>query len=149
MHIIILGGDLLDIERTGSQGFSNHTHFKNFVNYLMRTDSEQKWTNEYTELNAMVLKDDGIFKAQIATNELLKRKQMGGEINKIVDEKGFSKNLQREIFYFNLEGINNILEFVESFVNQIESTIKKQESLCYVLHVDQEEFHIHRVFFKV
>lgn len=31
--------------------FKNGSHFNNHLNYLFRTDSAQKWTNEYTPYN--------------------------------------------------------------------------------------------------
>lgn len=56
--------------------FKNNSQFNNHLDYLMRTDKVQKWTNEYTSKNESFTlgdpTDTGIFQFKLDTRKSLK-----------------------------------------------------------------------------
>lgn len=56
--------------------FKNDSHFNNHLDYLMRTDKVQKWTNDYTSKNESFTlgdpTDTGIFQFKLDTRKSLK-----------------------------------------------------------------------------
>lgn len=52
-------GEIIGI--TQAVGFNNPMHLTNFMNYLYRTDKNQKWTNEMTSRNAEFLPDGSVW----------------------------------------------------------------------------------------
>ena len=68
--------------------FKNDSHFNNHLDYLMRTDKVQKWTNEYTSKNESFTlgdpTDTGIFQFKLDTRKSLKEnfyKQWKQDVN--------------------------------------------------------------------
>lgn len=68
--------------------FKNDSHFNNHIDYLMRTDKVQKWTNEYTSKNESFTlgnpTDTGIFQFKLDTRKSLKEnfyKQWKQDVN--------------------------------------------------------------------
>lgn len=135
----------INIGQTDSQRFNGANHFKNFVNYLLRTDRAQKWTNERTLHNTITVKISGTFETSFLAVDLSNRKKVAAKLNKEYDSK-----LLNEIYYLGIDNAptKDILQLSADIADLVEKNVHNQETICYVLHTDQGEFHIHRVFLE-
>ena len=67
--------------------FKNGSHFSNHLNYLFRTDSAQKWTNEHTTENECYTMgnpdDTGVFQLDFKTRRVIKNSFYGQWIHDV------------------------------------------------------------------
>ena len=124
--------------------FKNGSHFNNHLNYLFRTDSAQKWTNEYTPYNecyTMTKPDDiGAFQLGLKDRKDIK--------NIFFDQ--WKKNVN-QLFFARVEcPDDDIFEWNEEMYQEMQSILydllnKNYYPILYVIHNDQpREFcHFH------
>lgn len=74
--------------------FKNGSHFSNHLNYLFRTDSAQKWTNEHTTENECYTMgnpdDTGVFQFDFKARRVIKNSFYGQWIHD-VDQLFFAR----------------------------------------------------------
>lgn len=134
--------------------FNDIMHMNSFVSYLMRTDADQKWTTKETQYNTISLKDlNGNFKTELFGGEIDVKKKKASYIRKQILSRNFTKNFRMRLYYLEPEDtetvtIDNLFEIVEKCITAIEQDAVKEETICYVMHIDQEHPHIHRIYKK-
>lgn len=145
----------MNIEMIEPLCFNNVIHMNSFVSYLMRTDANQKWTTEKTLYNTISLKIvDGNFKTEFFGENINEKKKTATYIRKQITSRKLSKKFKMGLYYLKLgdtETVNkdNLFELVNTCITAIENDAVKEETICYVLHIDQDEFHVHRIYLKI
>lgn len=124
--------------------FKNGSHFSNHLNYLFRTDSAQKWTNEHTTENECYTMgnpdDTGVFQFDFKTRRVIKNSFYGQWIHDV-----------DHLFFARVEcPCNDIFEWNEEMYQEMQiilyDLIKEHYySVLIVIHNDQlKEFcHFH------
>lgn len=136
------------------QKFNDPSHVYSFINYLLRTDKNQKWTNQDSIKNIAIIDSDCIF----LTNETNKQKAKNKILEKIrpIMKQNYKK-LENNILYFELsiggEPIQLLKqENIEEVFAYLVDYLKEQTEECYllsVIHLDQNETeHIHSIILK-
>lgn len=133
-------------------------HFYNHVNYLYRTDKNQKWTTNESVNNLCLIVGSNNIISLIENKENIKKKIL--EITKNIsqqEESVFEKNtFQNRVAYFCIYGFNNNelvninKEDVEVIINLIKNKIESNKNtvfICAVYHQDQEINHIHFLYY--
>ena len=136
--------------------FSNAFHLSNHLNYLFRTDSKQKWTNDYTRYNLVkyVYYNSGFKRFE---EKISDREQQRNRVKEYFDKKKIN---YKEIYmcliscsdhtidYYNKEIISEICE-IQRIAEQ-EAENMGLEVVTIVCHVDQQDMplHIHFLFCK-
>jgi hypothetical protein len=145
----------MNIEMMEPLCFNNIIHMNSFVSYLMRTDAKQKWTTKETLYNIISLKEiDGNFKTEFFGDNIDTKKKIATYIRKQITCTKLSKKFKMGLYYLELgdnESVNkdNLFELVNTCIDAIEKDAVKEETICYVLHIDQGEFHVHRIYLEI
>ena len=135
--------------------FGDIMHMNSFVSYLMRTDANQKWTTKETMYNTISLKDlNGNFITEFCGESIDVRKKTATYIRKQITSRKFSKKFKMRLYYLEFDdtetvNADNLFEIVNTCIGVIEKGAVKEETICYVLHVDQEQLHIHRIYLEI
>lgn len=143
----------LHTEVTDKQDFNDESHFKNFLNYLYRSDKRQKHTKKNTEhCIAIFYIDDKI--QTIPYGNLDRRFRLRDVSNELKEAYDLDYNdLSNNIIYFDLiDDVGYDLkdkvtykELVE-IIGQIVSQRKDiDKCLFHVAHLDQGDYHVHSV----
>ena len=143
-----------------SQKINDAEHLKNFLNYLFRTDKNQKWTNEMTDDDILVVGSETVeFEEQsfrqklrdmiseVASNHL---KYLYNDIAYICLPEDVEYEDAREIVAGSL--LTEIISFLaSSYENCYPEEKFLDTTICFVVHLDQPSedslnIHIHRLF---
>ena len=140
-------------EVTDKQGFNDEYHFKNFLNYLYRSDDKQKHTKSNTEhCIAMFYIDDEIQILQFGDlDRRLKLRDVSLDFKEAYELD--SSDLSNDIIYFDLvddigydlkEKIpyENLLTIIGQIIDK---KVDLDRCLFHVAHLDQGKYHIHSV----
>lgn len=136
-------------------------HKAHFINYLFRTDKDQKWTNELTKYNIYFMPDEDqkwrIFTPQTdeermnvkkiissRLNQGYKTSKMRNDVCEIYNDTGIPDDKLEEVFMACIEEMHEVWKEENPKDKFIEKTI------CFVMHCDQEErgLHIHRFYIQ-
>jgi len=144
-----------------SLGFNDEKHLNNFINYLVRTDSAQKWTCDDTIYNCIALpKSNSEFIVDYFSSQIAERKLTANSIKAIVSKilSFFRKDIssmENTIYKIELDPgeildkqdyKKNLLD-MSKYINTLN---KNEQTICYTLHSDQNEgLHIHRLYIKL
>lgn len=122
--------------------FKNDSQFNNHLDYLMRTDKVQKWTNEYTSKNESFTlgdpTDTGIFRFKLDTRKSLK--------------ENFYKQWKQDVdhlFFARVEcPRDDIFEWNEYMRKEMQSILRDMQNKHYypvliVIHNDQPKDSCH------
>lgn len=132
-------------------------HLYNHLNYLCRTDSGQRWTNELTNDNPYMfyLPSHEKFQFFFANNleERIKIKEhILEKIKNLAETKGlkldkFAKKLQQiRVDYLDstVYGFNDAVKSdTVEFLNELAKHNPKFNLICSVIHTDQKENYVH------
>lgn len=141
-YTITFGGDF---------SFSDTGHLENHINYLCRTDTAQKWTNELTAQNCAVIWDEKK-EYQSFGSAFDQRCAIADQIRALCKEQGIYDNtetfqnlrmlrgdyLNDKIFRFDLKMLTDIKEIITEL-----SDIDGIKVLCVVTHMDQQNHYVH------
>lgn len=122
--------------------YNNNQHIKNSLNYLFNTND--KYFNEDTKFN---LYFDGISLRGFDERTVEHKK-----LSEMLSKENYKK-CKQQLFYFNTEkkDIDSLIECYEVLKNAIrelekKGTVPKSKFEYYVLHLNQELPHFHRIF---
>lgn len=145
----------IKVEHTESVGFSNDGHFHNFINYLLRVDKSQKWSTKNTPLNIYYFIDSHGDLQFGFCGDVGERSDLKKEMYKVlmphVRQDG-SDVYRNDIAYLDIGEVydpnsDDLLDvLIEVFKLVRENSIKDEKETIYVMHLDQENFHIHSLF---
>ena len=133
--------------------FNNSAHLINFLNYLYRTDKQQKWTNELTcdnyeyFSNGTKKKFDRDYKTRHNYKLDVHRniaKKVGAQNVTLIKAKYF----QSYIIYFDEEPKMSLLDYSQVLANMVYQNRKKNDDWIVdvvVSHFDQGQPHLHIV----
>lgn len=122
--------------------YNNNQHIKNSLNYLFNTS--EKYFNENTKFN---LYFDGISLRGFDERTVEHKK-----LNETLSKENYKK-CKQQLFYFNIEkkdidGLTECYEVLKNVIRELEkkATLPKSKFEYYVLHLNQELPHFHRIF---
>jgi hypothetical protein len=122
--------------------YNNNQHIKNSLNYLFNTSD--KYFNENTKFN---LYFDGISLRGFDERTVEHKK-----LNEMFSKENHKK-CKQQLFYFNIEkknidGLTECYEVLKNAIRELEkkATLPKSKFEYYVLHLNQELPHFHRIF---
>lgn len=122
--------------------YNNNQHIKNSLNYLFNTS--EKYFNESTKFN---LYFDGISLRGFDERTVEHKK-----LNEMFSKENYKK-CKQQLFYFNIEkknidGLTECYEVLKNAIRELEkkATLPKSKFEYYVLHLNQELPHFHRIF---
>ena len=122
--------------------YNNNQHIKNSLNYLFNTS--EKYFNENTKFN---LYFDGISLRGFDERTVEHKK-----LNETLSKENYKK-CKQQLFYFNIEkkdidGLTECYEVLKNAIREFEKkgTLPKSKFEYYVLHLNQELPHFHRIF---
>lgn len=150
---IDIGVDILD-----PIGFNNKGHVVNFMKYLFRTDTDQKWTNDQTQNCIVLYRSNKILKAEFFPVDLAERKILYEYFRKsvfsVIQNHSY-KDLVNDIAYLDItskttdQNIQDAIDRkdLEDIAREVINFKPKPASrdILYVLHVDQtgQYHHLH------
>lgn len=134
--------------------FNNNNHIYNHLNYLFRTDSSQKWTNELSKYNCFIDWTGDEIKLYDLPEDLkerviLKNQMKDYIVNKLAAENLTVNHLKMIRFETDTENFDNktFIDAVIDIMNSIEE-FEKIVPIMAMTHIDQEELspHFHIIF---
>lgn len=140
--------------------FNDLGHKDNFINYMLRTDRKQKWTNNMTPYNCYAIVVNGKI-INIKSTDHDSRLKIKDEVNKIINGLNYDMLRDDEIIIY--EDNDNLMteELSKIFIDVLSELKNKlgndyvSQSLAFAMHNDQLEkssddnywvMHIHRLF---
>lgn len=122
--------------------FKNGSHFNNHLNYLFRTDSAQKWTNEHTTENECYTMgntdDTGVFQFDFKTRRVIKNSFYGQWIHDV-----------DHLFFARVEcPCDDIFEWNEEMYQEMQTILydlikEHYYPVLIVIHTDQRKEFCH------
>lgn len=125
-----------------SQPFNNKEHLINYMHYLFRTDSAQKWTNQRTQYNEVFLFNDGRLGHRTFNDSLEGRKEIENILIEHLNSlplkylKMFRMEWQNDNEYFDEEMYKQMIGFMTDINDEYPVVL-------FVTHVDQLENYCH------
>lgn len=135
---------------------NDQTHLSHHLNYLFRTDSQQKWTNQFTDGNVYISIDENRVIHLDAADSKEKREEMKAraraEIRKRAKARGVNaESFAKELKMSRLDYLDNA---VFSFTERVKAdTVELLQSICSsgfgldliyaVVHIDQTRNYVH------
>lgn len=151
----------LVIENGREDTFTDYTAIYGYPNYLFRTDSRQKWTNEETHKNFCIWA--GELDVHQFTDDYPHRQELNIELRRRFVELADGKNITKRRFYrrvrfFDLWFIDSDMELVnvelsESIQALVVAILNKLIAydkivpICAVAHADEGVSHIHFLYY--
>lgn len=132
------------------KSFDNYPHLHGHLNYLFRTDRQQKWTNEDTADNILVFMDGDNFAMQTCPEDLDERKAIKKKVADYLIKLGYanSRYYYVEADDHNLSWNSAMLDEMISILEYLKAVRPDLEMVLAVAHNDQPEIgcHFHIVF---
>lgn len=129
------------LEISNASSFSNHLHFAQTIDHLLRTDRNQLMTNTSTILNEFLFNGDFDEFQNIDTFQFAK------DLKKSLD----FTNLKYETVFINHHYFDYVNHSLESLLSQIDMPLFSEfmeYTIIIVLHRDEERPHFHRLFLE-
>lgn len=152
----------ISFEYMNGVSFNNKEHIEDFLNYLFRTDKQQKWTNELTINNLFMIKVKGelrIINFPSSIEDRLKIKEMLHRLLLKKLENNPLESFKNDIIYIdvhdketgdNYEHLLNPEQTKSILSNVVEVEKDSEGNLFFVAHLDQKEnvYHMHTVYIE-
>lgn len=140
------------------QPINDYIHYGCHFSYLMRTGSRQIDENEFTKYNIVVYQDkkksfEFVNNIEGLKNRELLMKKIKSIIGDMLTNKQIGNYLEMELAYiedFEENDSKNLKNFIMNYIKAREEIAMQngEMSFIYVVHMDQEEPHIHRLYAK-
>lgn len=138
--------------------FNNQSHLINHLNYLFRSDQNQRWTNNQTpDCTFSYYTPTGWITEPLSIKRDVRDNHKLDIYNMVNNQWGQDayKNLAMGVSYFydtdiNLVQVNagNIQELTKIFTEETFTEFEDLIPLLYVCHADQGATHIHRLYMR-
>ena len=152
---------MLVLENGSEDCFADYSAVYGYPNYLFRTDSRQKWTNEETVDCFCVFGGENV--VYPFSERYVERKQLNERLRRCFIEMANGKSITKKRFFkkikfFNLWFANQDMEIINlAFSDEIQAmtmavmnklaSYEKVVPLCAVGHADEEISHIHFLYY--
>lgn len=142
---------------------NNSSHLNNHLNYLCRTDSEQKWTNELTGGNVYIFQTPSGSLKLATANDADERKIFKDLVKGRIKKEAAARGLTLGDFSTKLKQLRsdymdeNACSFTQTIkadtlelLRAVSESVSGFQLVCAVVHVDQEDcyLHLHVLYFE-